>query len=160
MSNKNILGFLFICLFFLIIQSCNWHTLKLHPVSQPIYLGPQITSSEVDTVGIISGLCVHEKGEETVSQTRNVTISIGGKDYTKENINSAISTALQNDPNRFIANGQMVIDIEHGISAGAILSSIVATIITSEDSDMGFYTNESIYFRGTVYRLKTQEDQK
>ena len=143
----------------LILFSCNWHSLKLQPVTQPVYLGSQIDSSAADSIGIISGLCAHEKEGETVSQSRNVTISFGGKDYTKENINSSITDALQDDPNRFIANGQMVIEIEHGISAGAILSSILATIITSEDSDMGFYTDESIYFRGIVYRLKNQKDQ-
>jgi len=160
MSNKNIPGFYFICFFLLIFQSCNWHSLKLHPVSQPVYLGSQIDSSVADSVGIVSGLCVHEKEGETVSQSRNVSISFGGKDYTKENINSTISTALQDDPNRFIANGEMVIDIEHGMSVGAILSSILASIITDESSEIGFYTDESIYFRGTVYKLKNQKNQK
>ena len=160
MSNKNIPGFYFICFFFIIFQSCNWHSLKLHPVSQPVYLGSQIDSSVADSVGIVSGLCVHEKEEETVSQSGNVTLSFGGKDYTKENINSTIRAALQDDPNRFIANGQMVVDIEHGMSVGAILSSIFATIITNGDSDIGVYNNESIYFWGTVYKLKDQKNKE
>ena len=160
MSNIKNLYFHFICFLFLIFQSCNWHSLKIHPVPQPILIGSQIDSLAADSVGIISGLCTHEKEGETVSQTRNVTISFGGKDYTKENINSSIRTALQDDPNRFIANGEMVVDIEHGISAGAILSSILATIITTEGSEMGFYTDESIYFQGTVYRLKNNKDEK
>ena len=160
MSNKNIPGFYYICFIFLIFQSCNWHSLKLHPVSQPVYLGSHIASTTADSVGTVSGLCAHEKEDETVSQSRNVTISFGGKDYTKENINSSIRAALQDDPNRFIANGEMVIDIEHGMSFGAILSSILASIITDESSEIGYYTDESIYFRGTVYRLKNKEDQK
>ena len=51
----------------------------------------------------------------------------------------------------------MVVEIEHGISTGAIFSTILATIITSEDSETGHYTDEFIYFRGIVYRLKNKE---
>jgi len=140
------------------LSSCTWHSMYLDPVSQPIYFGTSFDPSAVDSLGIISGLSVHEEEGESITQTRNVTFSFGGKDYTTENINSAISTALQVDPNRFIANGQIVVEIEHGISTGAIFSSILATIITEEDSELGHYTDESIYFRGIVYKLKNQEN--
>jgi hypothetical protein len=166
MSNKNIPGFYFFCFIFLIVQSCNWHSLQLQPVSQPIYLGPQITSfgetdsSAIDSIGLISGICMHQKEKETVSQSENITIALGGKDYTKENINSSIKTALQDDPNRFIANGQMLVEIEYGISVGAVLSFILAEIITNGESELGYYTNESIYFLGTVYRIKDQKNIK
>ncbi len=58
----------------------------LDPVSQPIYFGSPIDSSIADSLGIISGLSVHEEEGETYSQSGNFTVSFGGKDYTKENI--------------------------------------------------------------------------
>ncbi len=158
---KNIFIFSFFCCLICIIQSCkSWHTLTFQTETQPIQFGPHLLSSEVDTLGIISGISTHDFEEETYSESEHTSISFGGKDEIKENINTTIYSALQDDPLHFIANGQIVIEIEHGISIGAVLSGIIASMITDEETDFGSFSTESISYNGIVYKINKLKKRK
>jgi hypothetical protein len=128
-------------------------------------MGPQITVSngsidtKIDTLKSLEGFYIHEIEDETVSHGKHVSVHLGGNDETKENITATIENALRDDPNRFIGNSHLVVEIEEGISIGAVISSILVTIITKGSSDPGIYTKESIYFNGTLYRVNDQESQ-
>jgi hypothetical protein len=155
---KNVFIFAFFCCLISIFQSCaNWHTLKFETDGQPIQFGPHLLTSEVDTLGIVSGVSTHDFEKETHSESKHTRITVGGKDDIKENITTTIYTALGDDSQHFIADGQIVIEVEHGISFGAVFFGIIASMITDEETDFGTFSTESVSYNGIVYKKKNEK---
>ena len=157
MANKSY----YICFFFSLIvitQSCkSWHSLKFQTENQPIQFGPHLQTTKMDTLGIISGISTHDFEEDTYSESEHVSIVFEGKDEVRENINTTIYKALYDDPQHFIADGQIVVEVEHGMSLGSIFLGMIASMITDEDPEVGTYSIESIYYNGIVYKLKNKK---
>ncbi len=152
---KNVFIFGFFCTLVCMLHSCkSWHSLNFETNAQPIQLGPHLLTSEIDTLGIISGISTHDFEEETYSESKHTSIALGGKDDIKENLNKTVYSALGDDPQHFIADGQIVIEVEHGMSFGAVFFGIIASMITDEETDFGTFSTESIYYNGIVYKIK------
>lgn len=145
------------CLAFMTLQSCvSWHTLKFETKNQPVQFGPHLLSTtQIDTLGEISGISTHNSEEDTYSKSKHMSITFEGKNEISENVNTTIYKALNDDPGHFIADGQIVIEVKYGISAGSVFLGMLASMITNEDSDIGTYSTESIYYNGIVYKLKS-----
>jgi hypothetical protein len=135
----------------------SWHSLKFQTESQPIQFGPHLQTDKLDTLGVISGISTHDFEEDTYSESPNVSIVFEGKDEVRANINTTIYKALYDDPNHFIADGQIVVEVEHGMSLGSVFMAMIASIITDEDPDVGTYHIESIYYNGIVYKMKAKK---
>ena len=150
-----------ICLFIIssfFISGCtSWHSLRFETESQPIQFGPHLQKTKLDTLGIISGISTHNYEEETYSEAEHVSIVFEGTDEVNENINTTVYRALYDDLDHFIADGQIIVEVEHGISWGAIFLSMLASKITDEESDVGSYDIESIYYNGIVYKIKSKK---
>jgi len=152
---KKCFNFCFILSFIFVIYGCkSWHSLKFETESQPIQFGPHLQSIKLDTLGIISGISTHDFEEDTYSESEHVSIVFEGKDEVRENINTTIYKALYDDPNHFIADGQIVVEVEHGMSLGSVFLGMIASMITDEDPEVGTYSIESIYYNGIVYKIK------
>ncbi len=153
-----------LCLLFSLFIGCagNQHTLNLTDLPRPVYMGDRITpsatfdSSRVQTVRSISCYSSHEKEGETISKGKHGTFSSGAYEHVKENILVKVGTVLEKYPHRFIGNVHVVAEVDHGISLGAIFTTILGSQITGEGSDIGFYNDQSFYVTGTIYELKEE----
>ena len=154
---KKLYIFSIVVFFIFISQSCkSWHTLKFESDTQPIQFGPHLLTSRIDTLGVISGISTHDFEEDTYSDSEHLSITFEGKDEIKENINTTIYKALYDDPQHFIADGQIVVEVEHGMSLGSVFLGMIASMITDEEPEIGTYSIESIYYNGIVYKIKTK----
>ena len=155
--SKKIFCFAIVSLLFLQLLSCkSWHSLKFETESQPVQFGPHLINIPLDTLGVISGISTHNYEEETQAGSEHFNITFQGNDEIKENINTTIYSALYDDPQHFIADGQIVVEVEYGISLGSVFLGMIASMITDEEPDIGTYSVESIYYNGIVYKLKKQ----
>lgn len=148
----------------ILLQSCaSWNTLQLTPSTQPIFLGYKISpdsSTETAPLEVIKDFqCkfVHESEEGSYSEGRHVSVELGGFDQTEDNIYSRLSEAFEDDTARFIADVQVEIGVRTGISFSNVISSILASLITDNESNIGSYQTEFFNISGTVYRIKGNE---
>ena len=92
----------------------------LEPVSQPIYMGPlnfrleKLDSVQIDSLRDVFGKYIHVKEDESYVESNHVDVSAGGEEFTKDNLNAIIKSALQNYPQNFIADGQTSVQVEFG----------------------------------------------
>ena len=143
---------------FLLLAGCtSWHSLKFETENQPIQFGPHLQNTTLDTLGVISGISKHDFEEDTYAESEHLSVVFEGKDEVKENITTTIYKALYDDPQHFIADGQVIVEVEHGISMGTIFLGMIAGFLTNEDPDVGTYSIESIYYNGIVYKIKTKQ---
>jgi hypothetical protein len=155
---KKILCLPLIALVLLYFQSCtSWHSLKFETEKQPIQFGPHLQNTILDTLGVISGISRHNFEEDTFAESEHMSVVFKGKDEVKENITTTIYKALYDDPQHFIADGQVIVEVEHGISMGSIFLGMIASFMTDDDPDVGTYSIESIYYNGIVYKINTKQ---
>lgn len=144
-------------LFITVFPGCkNWHTLQLETQDQPVQFGAYSIASAVDTLGTVTAFTKYDVQDETYSASENVYVEIGGGEYFEENLKQTIYQALEYDPKNFIANGQVVVEVKHGISLGAVLAGLFANMLTgpNSESEVGTYSEEHIYYHGVVYKIK------
>ena len=152
---KNIFISIFLVFLFSFLQSCaSWYTLQFDTVQQPIQFGALQIETELDTLGLISGFSEHHFEEGTYAESQHISIVFDGKDEISENLNRTIYSALDDDPAHFIGDGEIIIEVEHGISFGAIFLGMIAGWITDEQAEYGSHSIESIDYNGVVYKLK------
>ena len=153
--------FFFTCIIVSFYTGCTVHShkLDLHAVKQPIQMGAlqflqnDSLSHEFTQTQTISGDFVHEVDEGATSSDENSRLTIGGGEYAKQTLFSAIDSALQNRQNRFIADVQLSVEVEHGISIGAVLGSILGAAITEDETETGEFTFEKFYLAGKTYEI-------
>ena len=130
------------------ITGCTVHThvLDLRSVKQPIQMGklytPQVDSlsRNVTSYEAVSGDVVHEIDEGTTSSDENSSLTIGGGEYAKQTLFSAINKVLQDNPDRFIADVQMSAEVEHGISLSAFFGTILGSLLSHDETEAGQFT--------------------
>ena len=144
--------------FFLLFSCTSWHSLKFETEAQPVQFGPHLLKTPLDTLGVISGLSTHNVEEDTQAGNEHFNITFEGKDEKKDNINTTIYSALYDDPQHFIADGQIVVEVEYGMSLGSVFLGMFASMITDEEADVGTYSLESIYYNGIVYKIKNPDN--
>ncbi len=166
MKKCGFLQYLFLYLLFHCLAGCGVyvHTLDVQQIPQPIQMGPLHISPgdsvfpDIHTLRTVSGEYIHEIEEETTSSDENSTLTIGGGEYYKGTLFKAIEDALQNRPNRFIADVKVSVEVEHGIPIGAILASILGVIIGLDETDIGKFTTEEFHLSGKTYEKQVKED--
>ncbi len=160
---KKIIYFIlfFTCIIVSFYTGCTVHShnLDLRGVKQPIQMGaPQFLQNdsllhEFTQAETVSGEFVHEVDEGATSSDENSSLTIGGGEYAKQTLFSAIDSALQNRQNRFIVDVQLSVEVEHGISIGAVLGSILGAAITDDETEAGEFTFEKFYLAGKTYEI-------
>ncbi len=144
-----------VCLLMLVVLSCaNWHTLKLETKSQPIQFGPHSSTTEIDTLSMVSGYYAHHFEEDTYSESENTRLASTGGDSLGGNLNNIISRALGDDPRHFIADGRVMVEVKRGISVISIFEGILFTLILGGETEFGSYSTEIINYNGVLYKIK------
>ncbi len=150
-SIKQTSVFLSLCL--LSITGCkNWHTLSIETEFQPVQLGPHLSSMSVDTLGIVSWYATRETEEDTYSESRHFSVYFEGGEYYDDNLNSSVFAALDDDPDHFIADGYLVVEVSYGVTFGSLIKSWIASALTGEESNTASTSKESITQYGIVYK--------
>lgn len=144
---------LFILLFLLFL--CNgcksWHTLEFETSAQPIQFGPHITSSSVDTLGIISGYYKQHFEDEVYSESDVFSFSFDGEDYLEETLSNSVYKALNDHPDHFISDGIVEIEVRRGVTFWGFLKNLIAGTLTGNESVGGDFYTETIRYTGIVY---------
>ena len=141
------------------------YTINLTHLTQPVYMGHQISpsttidSSRIQFIRYVFCRSAHQKEGETRSEGKHITFSSGTYNRIVENISINVDSVLQNRPNRFIGNVNVFAEVDCGISLGAIFSSILGSQVTGEDSEIGIYNDQSFYVTGTIYELREDDVQ-
>ena len=140
------------------ITGCkNWHTLSIDTEYQPVQLGPHLSAMSVDTLGIVSWYSARETEEDTYSESKHFSVYFEGGEYYDDNLNSSVFAALDDDPDHFIADGYMVIEVSYGITFGSFIKSWIASALTGEESNTASTSKESITQYGIVYSPVKEE---
>lgn len=156
---NHIIKFSILCLLMVFTQGCkNWHSLQIETHNQPVQFGAHNIASVVDTLGTVSAYTKYDVEDETYSASKNIYVEIGGGEYFEENLNETIYRALGDDPDHFISNGQVLVEVKHGISLGAVIAGLFANMLTgpNSESEIGTYSEEHIYYNGVVFKIKQQ----
>ena len=130
-----------------------WHTLEYESNNQPILLGPYITTSQVDTMGIVDGYFRLHSEDEVYSESDNVSVTLGGEEYIEESLSLTIYQALDDHPDHFIADGVLQVEVEQGITFWGFLKTVIAGAITGEESSGGEFSTQTIRHSGVVYKI-------
>ncbi len=162
--NKKIL-IAFILLAFALFPGCtSWKTLNLPPSLQPVYLGQKITpdstvsSSSVEPVEDFKCGILYKMEESAYSEGEHISVELGGYDEVKDNMTTRLKAVFQNDTLRFIADVHVKLKVRTGLSVSNVISAILASWITDNESSTGFYNTESFQLVGKVYRKKDDEN--
>ena len=161
---RNMIFFIlfFHCLTFCFYMGCavQTHVLDLRSVEQPIQMGAlQISQADslsprIASYQTVSGNLIHEIDEGSTSSDENSRLTIGRGEYAQQTLFSEIDSALQNRPDRFIADVQLSVEVEHGISVGTLLASILGAWITEDETEPGEFTSEKFYLSGKTYEIE------
>lgn len=160
--NKRI-PILFLFCMLIVFSGCKtWHTLEFDTESQPIQFGPHQTSSQIDTLGIISGFYKQHSEDAVYSESgsRNVSVTMGGDEYLEENLSATIYAALDDHPDHFIADGLVEVKIKRGITFWGFLKTMIAGAITGGESEGGEYSTETIHYTGVVYSISENDQEE
>ena len=151
-TNSNLLLLLLLCAF---SPGCKtWLTLEHETNGRPIQIGPHRTTAELDTLGIIAGYTEHESVDDSYSESEHISITFSGGDYYESDLDSTIYQSLRDNPNHFIADSEYHVEVKYGVSFGSFLASMIAGLITGEESTAGNFTYKNIKQYGIVYRYK------
>lgn len=151
--NKITFALFFACIFIL-FQGCKtWHTLEYVIESQPIQFGPHHAASGVDTLGVISGYFKQYSEDEVYSESDNVNVILSGDEYFEENLYATVYKALEDHSGHFIADGQIEVTVQRGITFWSFLKMMIAGAITGEESYGGEFSSEIIQHTGVVYKI-------
>lgn len=124
--------------------------LELSTDSQPIQMGPHTAAAPLDTLGIISGSSTHDFREETTYGAET--------DVIKEDINSTVYGALDDNPAHFIADSHIILEVEQGLSVFQMLiEAVFSSIFGDNNNEWIIYSREIIEFNGIVYKYTEQE---
>lgn len=156
-SLKNTI-FLLLVLILIGSTACkNWHTLSIETEFQPVQLGPHLTSASVDTLGIVSWYYSRETEDDTYAESEHFSVYFEGGEYYDDNLNSTVFAALDDDPDHFIADGYMIVEVSYGITFGSFIKSWIASALTGEESNTASTSKESVTQYGIVYKPVSEE---
>lgn len=158
-NKKTLIAFIIVA--FALFPGCtSWKPLSLPSSIQPVYLGQKITSastvssSSVEPVENFKCGLLYEIEESIYSEGEHISVELGGYNEVKDNMATRLNAVLHNDSLRFIADIRVKLEVRTGISVSSVLSAILASWITDNDSNAGFYNSESFQLVGKVYRKK------
>lgn len=148
----------------ILIQCCApWNTLSLNQTTQPILLGTKIspdsstTTTRLELISDFKCEFTHESEESSYSESEHISVELGGYDQIQENIYLKLSEAFEEDTTRFIADVRIELGVRTGISFFNVISAILASLITDNESNIGSYQSEFFNISGVVYRIKSNE---
>lgn len=156
MVSKKQSGIILILILFAITGCKNWHVLSIETDYQPVQLGPHLSSMSVDTLGIVSWYYSRETEEDTYAESEHFAVTFEGGEYYDSNLNSTVFAALEDDPDHFIADGYMIVEVSYGITFGSFIKGWIASALTGAESSTGSTSKESITQYGIVYKPVTE----
>ena len=137
------------------------HSLQIE-VPQPVYFGnaPQsalpLDTARVQFVKRILVATSHVKEKEKVIQGKSTTFTKEASEGILGDAVVQVADALENDPDRFIANAEFCTQDEAYIPLTTFFTDFLASIFLSDSKSegLGEASSETIEIAGTVYRVR------